>query len=81
MFRDWRNGGIDLSRLSFSLLTLIPKGPDAVTINKFRPIVLINCSFKVFSKCVTNRLGGINDELIAPNQTAFIRGWFILDFL
>jgi hypothetical protein len=45
----------------------------------FRPIALIKCSFKFFSKCVTNSLGGINEELIAPNQTAFIRGCFILE--
>jgi hypothetical protein len=28
---------------------------------------------------VTNRLGGISDELIAPNQTAFIKGCFTLE--
>jgi hypothetical protein len=31
--------------LNFSLLTLISKEVDAVTIHKFRPIALTNCSF------------------------------------
>jgi hypothetical protein len=49
------------------------------TKEKYRPIALTNCSFKKNSKCVTNRLGVIGEELIAPNQTAFIRGGFILE--
>ena len=61
------------------MLTLIPKEPDAVTIQKFRPIALTNCSFKIFSKCVTNRLGVVCEKLISPNQTTFIRGRFILE--
>jgi hypothetical protein len=63
-----------LFRLNFSLLTLIPKEPEAKTIQKFRPIALTNYSFKIFSKCVTNMLGPISEDLIAPNQTSFIRG-------
>jgi hypothetical protein len=79
MFKDWNNGELDLFRLNFSLLTLIPKEQDAKTIQKFRPIALTNCSFNFFSKCVTNRLGPISEDLIAPNQTTFIKDRFILE--
>jgi hypothetical protein len=48
MVHYWNNGKLDLFCLNFSWLTLIPKGADAVTIQKFRPIALINCSFKKF---------------------------------
>jgi hypothetical protein len=65
--------------LNFSLLTLIPKEQDAKTIQKFRPIALTNYSFKIFSKCATNRLGPVGEDLIAANQTAFIKGMFILE--
>jgi hypothetical protein len=58
---------------------VLPKEPDARTIQKFWPIALTNCSFKIFSKCVTNILGGISDVLVAPNHTAFIKGSFILE--
>jgi hypothetical protein len=79
IFHDKHRAKLDLFRLNFSLLTLLPKERDSRTIQKFRPIALTNSSFKIFSKCVTNRLGGISDELIAPNQTAFIKGRFILE--
>jgi hypothetical protein len=48
MFNDWNNDELDLFRLNFSLLTLIPKEADAVIIQKFRPIALTNCSFNFF---------------------------------
>ena len=79
MFSDWNRNNLDLFRLNFSLLTLIPKEADAVNIQKFRPIALTNCSFKIFSKCATNRLGSVCADLISPNQIAFIRGRFILE--
>jgi hypothetical protein len=79
MFSNWHKGELDLFRLNFSLLTLIPKEPDAKTIQKYRTIALTNCSFKIFSKCVTNRLGIIGEDLIALNQTTLIRGRFILE--
>jgi hypothetical protein len=79
MVKDWNDGNLDLFRLNFSLLTLIPKEPEVVTIQKFRPIALTNCSFKIFSKCSTNSLGVVSEKLISPNQTAFINGRYILE--
>jgi hypothetical protein len=46
--------------------------------NKFRPISLLNCSYKIFTKVLTNRFGVVVDRLIASNQTTFIRGRYIL---
>jgi hypothetical protein len=46
---------------------------------KFRPISLGNCSLKVFTKLMTNRLGPIADRLISLSQSAFIKGRFILE--
>jgi hypothetical protein len=79
MVRDWNEGNLELFRLNFSLLTLIPKEADAATIQKFRPIALTDCSFKIFSKCATNRLGVISEELISRNQTTFIKGIYIFE--
>ena len=45
----------------------------------FRPISLINCSFKIFSKVLTVRLGKIINRLVSPNQSAFIQGRYILE--
>jgi hypothetical protein len=52
MINDWNQGKLDLFRLNFSLLTLIPKEADDVTIQKFRPIALTNYSFKIFFQSV-----------------------------
>jgi hypothetical protein len=79
MFNDWNRDELDLFRFNFSLLTLISKEANAVTIQKFRPIALTNCSFKIFSKCATNRLGFVSEDLISQNQTAFIKGIYILE--
>lgn len=78
MFNDFFNGKLDIYRLNFTMLTLIPK-EDARTMKKFRPISLINYSFKIFSKILTVRLGKIVDRLVSPNQSAFIHGRYILE--
>jgi hypothetical protein len=60
-------------------MTLIPKVEEARDMKNFRPISLINCSFKIFSKVLTNRLGLISHRLISSNQSAFIKGRYILE--
>jgi hypothetical protein len=41
MFEDYYKGELDLYRLNFALITVIPKEKDARTMNKFRPISLL----------------------------------------
>jgi hypothetical protein len=79
MFNDFFRGELDLDRLNFALLTLIPKEQDARNMKKFRPISLCNCSFKIFSKVMTIRLGKIANRLVSIQQSAFIRGRYILE--
>jgi mannosylglycoprotein endo-beta-mannosidase len=49
-------GTLDISRLNFGILSLIPKVLGADSIKQFRPIALINVIFKFVSKAVANRL-------------------------
>lgn len=79
LFHDFRNGTLDLFRLNFALVTLIPKEDEARDMRKFRPISLTNCSFKIFSRVLTDRLGKVCQRLIADEQTAFIKGRYILE--
>ena len=79
LVRLFENNNLNMTRLNYVMLTLIPKEENASEIRKFRPIALINCSFKIFSKALNNRLTRIIDRLISPNQTAFIKGRYILE--
>ena len=75
----FEQGDLNLDRLNYAMITLIPKEPEAKVLKKFRPISLINCSFKIFSKLLNNRMVRVADRLVASNQTTFIKGRFILE--
>lgn len=79
LFDDFHKGVLDLYRLNFAMLTLIPKVEEAKHMKNFRPISLLNCSFKIFSKVLTLRLGKVAQRLVAANQSAFIKGRYILE--
>lgn len=79
MFKDFHEGKLDLFRLNFAILTLIPKEPEASSMKKFRPISLLNCCFKIFTKVLTNRLALIMGIITSINQSAFIKGTFMLE--
>jgi hypothetical protein len=72
-------GTVDIARLNFGILTLIPKVAGAVDIKQFRPIALINMIFKIVSKAYAIRLSPVAHRIISPAQTAFIKGRFIQD--
>jgi hypothetical protein len=73
-----KDGGC-LYRLNYALITPIPKEEGARTLKKFRPIRLINCSFKFFAKALNNRLVGLCDRLLSCNHIAFVKCKFILE--
>jgi hypothetical protein len=79
MVRSFHDGELELFRLNFAMLTLIPKVEEATEMKNYRPISSLNCSFKIFSKLLTSRLDVICQSLIAKEQTAFIRGRYILE--
>ena len=72
-------GSVDISRLNFGVLSLIPKVQGADCIRLFRPIALINVPFKICSKACTTRLSPVAHRIISRNQSAFIRGRNILE--
>jgi hypothetical protein len=59
MFVDFHVGNLDLCRLNCALVTLIPKVGDASNMKQLKPISLLNCSFKIFSKILTLRLSDV----------------------
>jgi hypothetical protein len=48
-------------------------------LRKFWHISLINCSFKIFTKALNNRLESICGRLLTPNQMTFVKGRYILE--
>jgi len=79
MFCDLARGHLPLFSLNFGVITLIPKDQEANVIQQYRPICLLNVSFKIFTKVATNRLNSIADKVVSPSLTAFMRGRNILE--
>ena len=50
MFRDVHDGNLPLFILNFGILTLIPKLKEVKMIQQYRPICMLNVSFKIFTK-------------------------------
>ena len=79
MFHDLYVGDLPLFSLNFGVITLIPKVQEANVIQQYRPIYLLNTSFKIFTKVAANRLNSVADHVISPTQTMFMRGRNILE--
>ena len=58
---------------------MLPKKTEAVRIEQFRPICLLNVSFKIFTKVGTDRLTQIAHSVVQHSQTAFMPDRNILE--
>jgi hypothetical protein len=79
LFSELHTGNLSLYKLNYGIITLLPKKDNAVQIQQYRPICLLNVSFKVFTKVGTNRVTEIASKVIKPTQTAFMPGRHILE--
>ena len=79
MFRDFHKGDLPIFHLNFGTIILLPKKEDATQIQQYRPICLLNVSFKIFTKVTTNRVTAVAHKVIRPTQTAFMPGRHILE--
>jgi hypothetical protein len=73
ILNDFVLGHIDIARLNFGILDLIPKVPGADMVSQFRPIALINVVFKIVAKAFASRLDPVAHKIISPFRTTFIR--------
>jgi hypothetical protein len=46
LVRGFEKGEVNVARLNYAIIILLPKEEEATSLRKFRPISLINCSFK-----------------------------------
>jgi exonuclease III len=66
-------------KLNKAHIVLIPKRADAKEVGDYRPISLPHSFSKLFSKVLANRARRLMHAIIAPNQSAFIKGRNIHD--
>jgi hypothetical protein len=75
----WSRKMSNFEVLNSAYITLLPKKDDATNIREYRPISLVHSLAKLITKLLANSLAGRLDQMITPNQSAFIKGRFILD--
>ena len=79
LFTDFHKEELNLYSLNFRIITLIPKIQEATKIQQYRPICVLNVSFKFFTKVGTNRLNKVAQTVVSPTQTAFMPGRNIME--
>jgi hypothetical protein len=79
LFQDFHKNFVSAYRLNFGVINLIPKKDNTIKIKDYRPICLLNISFKIITKVLTNRIGLVADRIVSPSQTAFMPGRNILE--
>lgn len=78
---DFYHGRVSLQSINSSFVTLIPKIDGPASPNDYRPISLLNCSIKIITKLLANRLQKIILKLVHTNQYGFIKNRSIQDCL
>ena len=68
-----------LKEVNKTLIVLIPKTQSLTYFNHFRPISLCNAVYKTITKLLVLRLRTLLPKLVAPNQSAFIPGRWIVE--
>jgi hypothetical protein len=79
MFRDFPRGNLPLFCLNFGIIMLLPKEKEVKKIQQYRPICMLNVSFKIFTKVLAKRLMSVACRITMPSQSAFLTGRYILD--
>ncbi|MCO5592232.1 hypothetical protein L7F22_046230 [Adiantum nelumboides] len=65
--------------MSSNIISLIPKGGDASTLQQWRPITLMSSVYKILARMITARLRPFLLDLIHLSQTSFFQDRSILD--
>ena len=66
LFTDFHKEELNLYSLNFGIIMLIPKVQEATKIQQYRPICVLNVSFKIFTKVGMNRLNKVAQTVMSP---------------
>jgi hypothetical protein len=78
---QFHQGNLCLQSINSCFITLVPKKDNAETVHDFRPISLLNCTLKLLTKLLANRLQTVIQSIIHDNQYGFIKSRTIQDCL
>jgi len=67
------------SGMTFGVIALLIKEGDHANLANWHPITLLNVSYKILTKTLQLRLQGLLQEVISPEQSAFLLLRYILD--
>jgi hypothetical protein len=79
LFNDFHQGKLDVKRINYGIITLLPKVKSAERIQQFMLICLLNCIYKWVTKCLTIRLESVAGRIIHISQTTFLKGSNIMN--
>lgn len=72
LFNLYLSGSLPPSCFVEGIITLIPKKDKSFELSDRRPISMLNCDYKLFTKILMNRLQPLLPNLIGPGQAACI---------
>jgi hypothetical protein len=67
LFQELHSRDLLLFNLNFGFISLILKAQEVNYIQQYKPICLLNVSYKIFTKVATNRINQIADRIISPS--------------
>ena len=73
MFDDLHKGRLDVSRLNYGIITLLPKVSDASKMQQVRPICLLNCLYKWITKVLTITLAPFAGKIFMQRTNYFYK--------
>ena len=80
MVKESVETGVLPMTLSEGILTLVPKpNRPRSEIKSYRPITLLNVSYKIIAAAIADRIRQVLPSIIDKDQTGFMKGRFIGD--
>jgi mannosylglycoprotein endo-beta-mannosidase len=79
LFHSFHAGTLDVFRLNYGIITLIPKVSRVHGISQYRPICHLRCIYKLITKTLTLRLEPFMKKIIGVNKNAFMKKRSIVD--
>ncbi|KAK6120349.1 hypothetical protein DH2020_045906 [Rehmannia glutinosa] len=73
------NEGAPLEEWNRTMITLLPKNKNPLTLKEYRPISLCNFCYKIVSRAIANRMRRVLPNIIDDFQSAFVPGRLISD--